>query len=227
MNQSLQMEKQQYVFELDTTYDRTILLDIFNQAKPYARIKGLGWRDNGILKQWDPATAPAAVIYSGDYMNIDPTKKDLNYDFLQHSYIRKIVEEINFDKPINSNNIDIVWYRPGFEFEPHIDHYALSTLMWPIVPEDGGAPIDFYYNSNIDLNAFIQSGKPAGFKNQVTDADIIDTHYYSTTSPTIFNSLWIHGVRPVKEERAYLRLRINESFQSILRKHLTGTLIRQ
>lgn len=220
------MDKEQYVIELDTTYDRRVLLDVFEQAKPYARIKGLGWQDNSHLQAWTVATAPAVVIYSGDYMNIDAGKKDLNYDFLQHRYIRTLVEQINLEKPINKNNIDIVWYRPGFCFEPHIDHYAMSTLMWPIVPEDGGAPIDFYYKSNIDLNAFIKAGKPAGFKNQVTEADIIDTHYYSTTSPTIFNSLWIHGVRPVKEERAYLRLRINEPYETILRKHLTGTLIR-
>lgn len=220
------MNKEQCVIELDTTYDRKALVDIFEQAKPYARIKGLGWRDNSELKAWDVSSAPAVVIYSGEYMNIDEARKNLNYDFLQHRYIRQLVECINLNQRINKNNIDIVWYRPGFAFEPHIDHYAKSTLMWPIVPEDGGAPIDFYYRSDIDLVPLIKSGKPAGFSNIVTDDDIIHTHYYSTTRPTVFNSLWIHGVRPVKEERVYLRLRINESYESLLNKHLTGTLIR-
>jgi hypothetical protein len=222
----MSLNKEDYVIELDTTYDRRVLLGIFEQAKPYARIKGLGWQDNSHLKTWSTDTAPAVVIYSGDYMNMDPNLQDLNYDFLQHKYIRQLVEQINLDKPINKNNVDMIWYRPGFCFEPHIDHYAMSTLMWPVIPENGGAPIDFYYKSNIDLNAFIQAGKPAGFKNDVTEQDIIDTHFYSTTSPTVFNSHWIHGVRPVQEERVYLRLRINEPYESLLIKHRTGTLIR-
>ena len=221
------MDKDQFVIEVDDMpYDRAALLRVFEQAKPYARIKGLGWQDNSHLETWNVDTAPAVVIYSGSYMNIDSGKKDLNYNFLKHESVRRMIERLNFSHPITEGNVDMIWYRPGFKFEPHIDHYAKSTMMWPIIPDDAGAPIDFYYKSNIDLIPLIQSGKPAGFKDQVTDSDICCTHYYSTAVPTIFNSLWIHGVRPVATERVYLRLRINEPFESIVSKYKSGTLVR-
>jgi hypothetical protein len=59
----------------------------------------------------------------------------------------------------------------------------------------------------------------------LSDADIAVTHYYSTQHPTIFNSHKIHGVKSVNSERAYFRLRINESFTELLRKYKTGELI--
>ncbi len=218
---------EQYVIEVpNLPYDRQQLADIFEQARPFARLKGLKWHDNSKYSQLTVDTAPAVVIYSGDYMNLDPNAIDRNYDFLEHRYIREMVSRLRFVHPITPNNIDIVWYRPGFEFEPHIDHYAYSTMMWPILPVDGGAPIDFYYKSGIDLAPLIKAEKPAGFKNQVTPADIIETHHYSTTVPTIFNSHWIHGVRPVEHERVYLRLRIKEKFESIVAKIQNKTLVR-
>jgi hypothetical protein len=219
-------QSDQYVIEVnDLPYDRQQLVDIFEQAKPFARIKGLGWRNYEQIKLPPVEQSAAVVIYSGDYMNLDPNRH-LNYNFLNHKYIKEMVQRLRFDHPITPNNIDMVWYRPGFEFEPHIDHYALSTMMWPVLPEDGGAPIDFYYNSDIDLQPLIKARKPAGFKNQVSQEHIIETHYYSTSVPTIFNSVWIHGVRPVAQERIYLRLRINERFESLVSKIKNKTLVR-
>lgn len=220
-------QSDQYVIEVnDLPYDREQLVRVFEHAKPFARLKGLKWRDNTKYSQLEVDEAPAVVIYSGDYMNLDPAAADLNYNFLRHKYVRDMVARLRFKHQITPNNIDIVWYRPGFEFEPHIDHYAYSTMMWPILPVNGGAPIDFYYKSDIDLAPLIKAGKPAGFRNQVTSSDIIETHHYSTSVPTIFNSHWIHGVRPVDHERVYMRLRINESFESIVSKIKNKTLVR-
>jgi hypothetical protein len=64
-----------------------------------------------------------------------------------------------------------------------------------------------------------------GLDGIITEADSIHTHYYNTTYPTIFNSHWIHGVRTVTEERAYLRLRINERFDSIVNKYKNKELV--
>ncbi len=217
------MDTSNFLLELTSlSYDRLRLLEIFNHAKPYARLKGLKWRERpNTLTTVDRATS--VVIQYGDYMMLDSTKQNLSYDFLQHEYIRNLVGSLNFSHEIVSSNIDIIWYRPGFEFEPHTDHYAAATMMWPIFPEDGGAPIDFYYKEGLN---FVR-GEANGFKDTVGNDDIIYTHYYSTTYPAIFNSHWIHGVRKVTRERAFLRLRINEYFESIVEKHTAGKLIKE
>lgn len=205
----------------ELNYERSILLEIFSLAKDFARVKGLQWRPTP-KKIIDVEKATSAVIQYGDYMMLDNKKNHLSYDFLQHDYIKKLVNRLNFDRPVTSGNIDIIWYRPGFEFEPHTDHYASSTMMWPIFPEDGGSPVDFYYRKDLE----IKKGEACEFKDLVGLKDIICTHYYSTEHPTIFNSHWIHGVRLVDRERAFLRLRLNEDFESIVKKYKDGNLIK-
>ena len=202
-------------------YDRLKLLEVFNHAKGFARLKGLKWRtySKSILSL---DKAKCLVIQHGDNMMLDDTKKDLSYDFLQHDYIKSMVAQLNLSHEISPGNLDIIWYRPGFVFEPHVDHYAYSTMMWPIFPEDGGQPIDFYYKEGLEY----EKGKSYGFQEILTDNDIVHTHYYNSTYPAVFNSHWIHGVRLVKEERVFLRLRINESFESLVEKYKNGTLVK-
>lgn len=202
-------------------YDRQVLLDVFEQCKGYGRLKGLKWRETP--KQLiDFQEAKCVVIQYGENMMLDGSKTNLSYNFLQHQYLKDIMQQLNFTHEISAANIDMIWYRPGFEFEPHVDHYAASTMMWPIIPESGGAPIDFYYSDKVKLEA----GVAAGFKDTITIDNLIHTHYYSTTFPTIFNSHWIHGIRKVDHQRVYLRLRINEAFDSIVQKYNSGTLIK-
>lgn len=216
------MTSDKFILEVpELPYNQTELFKIFNQCKGYGRIKGLKWKEKPetLSKVSD---AKCLVIQYGENMMLDESKKDLSYDFLQHDYIKEIMERLNFSHPITAGNIDIIWYRPGFEFEPHVDHYASATMMWPIIPTLGGAPIDFYYSDKVKL----EPGVPAGFQDIITTEDLIYTHYYSTTHPTIFNSHWIHGVRRVNHVRVYLRLRINESFDSIVEKHRAGKLLK-
>lgn len=198
-------------------YDRIELTEIFEQTKKYARVKGLPWRF--VPNQIAPVdTAKCVVIQYGDNMMLDHSKNDLSCNLLEFDYIKQLVQPLNFSHKITPNNVDIIWYRPGFLFTPHVDHYASSTLMWPIIPDDGGAPVDFYHKTGIEI-------KTGEYKDIVSDSDIFYTHYYSTLHPTIFNSHLIHGVRFVNKERAYLRLRINESFYSIKEKYKNGILI--
>jgi hypothetical protein len=211
-----------YVLEVpELKYSQEELVKVFEHGKDYARLKGLKWKPTPVTLM-EISKALCVVIQYGENMMLDNNKKDLSYDFLQHDYVKNIMERLNFSHPITSGNIDIIWYRPGFEFEPHVDHYAAATMMWPILPNDGGAPIDFYHNKDVKL----EPGVPNGFKNVITEKDLIHTHYYSIEYPTIFNSHWIHGVRRINHERVYLRLRINESFDSIVKKYNEGTLVR-
>lgn len=216
------MNISQFLLEVpELQFSQLELLKIFDHAKPYARLKGLKWKDKPKMLT-TIENAKCIVIQHGDYMMLDSSKSNLSYDFLQHQYVKNIMERLQFAHEITAGNIDIIWYRPGFRFEPHVDHYAASTMMWPIFPADGGAPIDFYYNKDVTLEA----GVAAGLDGIITETDLIHTHYYNTTCPTIFNSHWIHGVRPVTKERAYLRLRINESFDSIVNKYKNNKLVK-
>jgi hypothetical protein len=216
------MTKDKFILELpELVYSRQELEDIFNQCKQFGRLKGLKWREKPrTLIELDQATC--LVIQYGDNMMLDESKNNLSYNFMQHDCIRNVVKRLNFNHAISPSNIDMLWYRPGFEFEPHVDHYAAATMMWPIIPESGGAPIDFYHNDKVTFTP----GEPAAFKDIITTDDLIYTHYYNTTYPTIFNSHQIHGVRTVDHVRVYLRLRINEAFDSIVQKYNSGTLIK-
>lgn len=216
------MNLDNFLLELtELTYEQGELLKVFEQAKPYARVKGLKWRSTPSVVR-APEHASCVVIQYGDNMMLDATRDHLSYNLLEHEYVSNIMSRLNFSHPITPHNVDIIWYRPGFRFEPHTDHYASSTMMWPIIPTDGGAPVDFYHRDDIVL----EPGKPASYDKIVTDSDIVHTHYYNTTCPTIFNSHQIHGVRPIRKERVYLRLRINETFDSIKEKYANGTLIK-
>lgn len=216
------MNIEDFVIDLKNfTYDRSVLLDIFEQARPYGRVKGLKWKTY-TGKPRSPDQATNLVIQHGNHMMLDPTKDDLSYDLMQHDYIKNLVGRLNFTHEINPGNVDIIWNRKGFVFEPHVDHYAKATMMWNILPEDGGVPVDFYSKDKVQY----ELGQALGFEKILTDEDIIHTHNYGTNYPTIFNSHWPHGVRTVTNvERVYLRLRINEPYESILEKHQNGTLV--
>lgn len=208
-----------YLIELhELTYDRDILKALFDDLKPFFRIKGLPWRGKPGVNL-DVEKAKCVVVQHGDHMMLDPTKSHLSVNLLENSYIKSLVSRLTFSHKISPNNLDIMWYRPGFVFEPHTDSYSHSTLMWPILPDNGGAPIDFYHRDDIEIKL------PNEYKNIVSDKDIVYTHYYSTKHPTVFNSHKIHGVKSVNEDRVYLRLRLNESFDNIRTRYTQGTLI--
>lgn len=212
------INKTDCILELtELLYDKSKLLEIFEQTKQYARVKGLPWRDRPD-RVAAVSDAKCVVIQHGEHMMLDNTKTNLSCNLLEFDYIKSLVTRLNFSHKITPGNVDIIWYRPGFKFEPHTDNYAYSTMMWPIIPDDGGAPIDFYHKDGIEIKI------PGEYK-MLSDADIAVTHYYSTQHPTIFNSHKIHGVKSVNSERAYFRLRINESFTELLRKYKTGELI--
>jgi hypothetical protein len=211
--------KNNFIIELNNfPYQRTKLLEIYQQIAHLGRVKGLPWRivQNQFL---DRNLATCLVIQSGDYMMLDPSTSDLDCNLLDFDYIQNLVNTFNIEHTIGPGNLDILIYKPGFTFEPHTDGYCKSLIMFPILPEDGGAPIDFYNDSNITLKT------PASYRSKVKNSDIVYTHYYNTNYPTIVNTHKIHGVRRVNETRVYLRCKLNESFESILCKHLQNNLL--
>jgi hypothetical protein len=104
-----------------------------------------------------------------------------------------------------------------------VDHYAKATMIWTILPVEEEAKINFYSKEKIQY----ELGQALGFRDILKTQDIIHTHIYGFEYPTIFNSHWPHGVSLVNvKERVCLRLRIDEPFESIVKKYRSGTLIK-
>lgn len=209
------MTSQDCILELpEMTYDKNKLVEIFNQTKKYARVKSLPWRPPYIS---DVDKAYNVVIQSHDYMMLNEQDKGQGFNLLEFDYIRNILNRL--DLHVDHTNLDIMWNRPDFRFSPHIDGWAASVIVWPILSDGDFNPVDFYdYDGKTTLSSEYK---------QLTDADIAYTHHYSDTCATVFNSHLIHGVRLVKNNRIFLRLRTNVEFETIKEKYNNGTLIKK
>lgn len=218
------MQQEDFFIQLTNfSYDRLELLEIYKSVAHKARLKGLKWKPTTRLS---PTKTPyslgtTSVIQYGDYQMLDLSKADLSCNFLEFDYIRQMVSKLNFDHEILSSHCDMLIYNFNSSFPAHTDHYAASTMMWPILPEDSGEPIHFYHRD--DFN--IIPGEARSWEFNVTDKDIAYTHHYGTQYPTIFNSHTIHAIPRVHQLRVSFRLRLNESYKSILNKHKLGTLV--
>lgn len=211
------MDTKNLILELpEISLDKQKLINIFESVKSYGRVKGLPWKEYS-LNNISLNRSKCIVITDGDYMMLDHSASHLSINLLGIPYIKELVSKIKFDHEILSNNIDILWYKPGFIFEPHIDGYAASTMIVPII---SNTSIDFYENKNLN----IEKGKSATFENIVTFNDLIYSHRYNCNFPTIFNSHIIHGIGTITKDRVCLRLKINEPFESIIDKYINNKL---
>ena len=219
------MKQEDFFIRLENfSYDQSELHEIYKSVAHKARLKGLKWKPATTLNPrktpYDPGTT--SVIQYGNKQMLVPSKSHLSCNFLEFDYIRQLVSRLNFDHEILPNNCDMLIYNFNSIFPAHTDHYAASTMMWPILPEDSGEPIHFYHRD--DFNVI--PGEARSWEFNVTDEDIVYTHYYGTQYPTIFNSHTIHAIPRIRSNlRVSLRLRLNESYESILSKHKSNTLV--
>lgn len=214
----------QCFFELkEIPYDRKILTDIFQNIKHYARPKGAPWYDKSKI---DLSKIKSSLIYYGDHLNLDDSKKCLSFNLLEIDYIKNLVNRLNLDDEVHPAQIEISWFKSNASLVPHIDSYAKSSVMWPIFPEISLDPIDFYYNENINLEYYINKKQVINFSKFIGSNNLICSHIYSVNVPTVINNHFIHGVRPLKHERIMLRLRVEEPFQNLLHKYKNGKLIK-
>jgi hypothetical protein len=93
--------------------------------------------------------------------------------------------------------------------------------MIPIIPQDGGAPINFYHKDSV-------TPEPAtDYREILTDKDIIFKHNYSVVHPTIINQRQIHGVSKLNHERVYLRFKLNNYYyEELVELDKKGILIK-
>lgn len=213
------LEKENFLFEVtELPYDSKKLASYFEQIKNHGRCKGLAWRPNQKIPTFE--NARALVYQHSDYLMLDLNQHGKGINLLDNPYIKELVSVFNFDHEIISQHVDIVWNRPGYDFKPHVDGYAATTVFWSFIPEVCETPINFYYRDDVVL-------KQNQEYLQMTDDDIVFSHYYSAKYPAIFNSHQVHGVKPVTNHRVQLRLRINESYDSVRKKYQSGTLIKK
>lgn len=212
------MDSQQFVLDLpELAYDISELRKVFDATKDKARTKTLKYREVGNLTK-NPDDANCVVIAAGiEYFGTAEPRVNL----LEFDYIKNIVDRLNLEEKVQPEHIDINWTRSGFIFEPHVDDWAWSNIMWLITPAETSAPIDYYRKDNIE----IPKNQQYGFFN-LTDDDILYTHYYKEYCPTVTNGLWPHGVRRTDNERILLRLKIHEPFSLLYKKYKAGRLIR-
>ena len=228
------MNKDDFILDLpEWNYDSTELGKILEDLRPNFRLKNLPWRaynidentsEEELHEMWNKTHA--VVIQYGEHMIADKTKSHLSVNLLDYKIIRDLAERINFDKPISPYSVDINWYKSeDFYFEPHVDYYAASTMIFPITPLDNFQPIDFYDRSKVNY----VEGETFGFDGVLTDNDIIYTHHYTPGQGAIFNSHWPHGIRRLGAKavhRAGLRFRTDEKFSSIMKKYKEGRLFK-
>jgi hypothetical protein len=159
----------------------------------------------------------AAVLQYGEHMMVDPSKSHLSVNLLDYPEIKELADRLNFNSPLVPQSVDINWYRSeNYFFEPHVDYYSASTVIFPITPIEDFKPIDFYDRTNLN---YVEG----------ESHDIIHTHNYTVGHGTIFNSHWPHGIRKLGStgvHRAALRFRTNEKFHSIMEKYKNGTLLK-
>ena len=104
---------------------------------------------------------------------------------------------------ISEYSIQISYYPPGFVLPAHTDGEWNAHIMFPIMPEDGGAELLFH---DVPVSEHIRGGDYSKYEDKVDF-----TIKYSTQHPTIFNTQIPHSAAMVIDEpRIYLKFRIAE-----------------
>lgn len=152
--------------------------------------------------------------------NCIDTEKLEGKPLLEYDEIRELTDRFNFSRPLHDRSVDILVYEPGYVFHPHVDFYMYCGIMFPILPEDGGEPIDFYEKEGLTRE------RATGYAKELTEKDIVYSYNYSTVHPSMFNGLTIHGVRKVQRRRVFFRIKmVDDTFNSIIKKNQLGKFI--
>lgn len=199
------------------SYDKDHLKTLFEEVKHCGRVRVPPWIKNKTNISLE--SAKFLSIQYGNILQADPSLSHLSVNLLEFDYINDLLKKFNFENEIQPFDVEFLWYKIGNIVYPHVDGYAQSVLIFPIFPEQGNAPIDFYDREGLEHSH-------GDHRFNVFDNNIVLTHHYNQCSPTIINSHLIHGVRYVSRDRVCLRIRIPEKFSSIRNKYLQGQLIK-
>jgi hypothetical protein len=198
------------------TYNISELQDLYEELKSFRRTRPLILENKSIANkvETDPDKAVQSQIMK-HHKAADANRP--GYDVGQHPIVQQLIKQ--FKIKINPDLVDINCFRPGFEFFPHTDQ-VMCTIMWPIIPTSGGAPIDFYFKEGLVPQPATE------YKSMLTKKDKVAEHHYSTSHPAIINQRQIHGVSKLDHERVYLRFKIYDySFEDLVKLDNLGQLV--
>ena len=130
--------------------------------------------------------------------------------------------------PINTGNIAITVYQPGFQFFPHIDFSRMSVIMFPIYPAGKNhAPIDWYSLDVLgDAKDDIENKEKSVAIDKHDEEFYLGSTYYSDIHPTLANTQMVHGVRNDTDDvRIFLQLSMYDRFEDVVDRINTGEFL--
>jgi len=212
----MQIYEHHVIFD-EITYDREELKDWYKSVEQY---------------KVDFATLTNKISSSGlshnkkfssnkQFQTLD-TENQIGIPISDYKQIRCLIEKFNFETPLNKFDVDVLIYEPKYYFAPHVDFHMHCGIMFPILPDTGMAPIDFYR---------LPSGATWGkAKTYITnfERDHIYSYHYSLDHPSMFNGETIHGVRNNNNTRVFLRFKIlHMTFQQVIDAGNQGKLFQK
>ncbi len=148
------------------------------------------------------------------YNAIDTTKINGKYP-IDYPEIQELLNK--FKIKFKKEHVILSHYDVGFYLRPHTDHACKCSIMFPILPDDGDAPLVFH-----DVK-----GDYTIATDYIDFKDNIDYKvYYNMKHPTMFTTQVPHSVAEVKVERIYLKFMVFDyTFEQLIEMHKKGELI--
>ena len=194
------------------SYDRQELVDLY-----YRELEPLVIQ-YGAKMRWGPEKRQA---WTPGINAVDPTLKPGCEWLTDFPELDRIFKKFNI-KDFHPNDMDVLVYNQEYEFPPHVDFKQNCVIMLPILPDDGGQPIDYYHIPGQDLEKYTK------FRDLDKERYLEYTYKYSTQHPTLSNGMVIHGVDklPPDQTRVYLRIKIlKETYADVVSKLEKGVFI--
>jgi len=200
------------IYEIkELTYDRLALVDYYHSVKhlaiDYSEIRDKA--TNGLF---------SSVTLAGDDY--------IDNEFHDNPLIKGIMDQFNPKvKSLDSGNVAITIYQPGFQFHPHTDFSRKSVIMFPILPEDGGMGLDFYSEEILGDEAHLVHTEQGSISAGHDDEFFLGTCEYSTIHPTLMDTERVHGVRNDDRTRVYLQISMYEMFEDVVKMIKSGEFL--
>lgn len=200
------------VYEIkEMTYDRLALVDFYNSVKHLAL-------DYSEVRKNATEGLFTSVTLAGDEYE--------DQEFHDFPVIKNIMDSFNpVVKTIESGNIALTIYQPGFQFHPHTDFSRKSVIMFPILPEDGGKGLDFYSEEILGEDAHLVHTEQGSIAAGHDDEFFLGTCQYSTIHPTLMDTERVHGVRNDDRTRVYLQISMYDMFEDVVKMIKSGDFL--
>jgi hypothetical protein len=197
----------------EITYDREELKEWYNSVKKYTRTFAdvMNTNQESVHRKFPKGTLQTVDTYSNTGLHI-----------LDYEPVKKLVKQFNFDQPLEGRAVDVLVMRKGTNFKAHVDFRMHCGIMFPILPDEGAEPIDFY---QMPLGCSWE--RSANYEHKIVfERDFLYSYHYNMQHPSMFNGDTIHGVRQVKQERVFLRFKCySMTFEQVINKAIAGNLI--